>query len=58
MDYQLSARGLCRTPSVPVDNRQAEIEGFVTVLERVRPPALADQRRFGGVLDFGERVTV
>jgi hypothetical protein len=58
MPYEQSARGLCQTLPVLVDNRQAEIEGFVQLLERVVPPAFADQQRFAGVLGFDERVTV
>jgi hypothetical protein len=58
MPYEQSARGLCQTLPVLVDNRQAESEGFVQLLERAVPPAFADQQRFAGVLGFDERVTV
>jgi hypothetical protein len=58
MHYAQSARGLSQTLPVPVDDRHAETEGFVQVLERATHPAFADQQGFAGVLGFAERVTV
>lgn len=58
MHYEQSARGLGQTLPAPVDDRHAETEGFVQMLERAVPPAFADQQSFAGVLGFSERVTV
>lgn len=54
LDYRLSPRSLGVGRPAIVDDRPAEVEGFVRILERLQPPASTDQRRISGVFGLSE----